>query len=156
MDEFLRPLLAKGLARRQSEDRPLFHSPIFDGSTLPLEENLRLSSELLDACATAGVVLEVECGVVGDEEDGVGETGVSAERLYTRTEDLLRVAEVLGTRTVRPLPTRRPRSATSMASTSPERSSCVRRSSGRAKRRSPLRVPERGSTMSSTEERLDR
>ena len=42
------------------------------------------------------MVLEVECGVVGDEEDGVGETGVSAERLYTRTEDLLRVAEVLG------------------------------------------------------------
>jgi fructose-bisphosphate aldolase class II len=97
VDDFLRPLLAEGLARRQRGDPPLFNSHMFDGSTLRLEENLRLSSEFLDVCLDAGVVLEVECGVVGGEEDGVGEMGVSAERLYTTTEDLLRVAEVLGT-----------------------------------------------------------
>jgi fructose-bisphosphate aldolase class II len=51
---------------------------MFDGSTLPLEENLRVSSELLDECTRAGVVLEVECGVVGGAEDDV--SGEAAER----------------------------------------------------------------------------
>src|SRR4051794_32101372 len=93
LDGFVRPLLADSLAR----GRPLFNSHMFDGSTLPLEENLRVSSALLDECAAAGVVLELECGVVGGEEDGVSAAGVAAERLYTTTGDLLRVAEVLGT-----------------------------------------------------------
>src|SRR4051812_1606015 len=97
LDGFLRPLVAESAARRRRGQRPLFNSQMFDGSTLPLEENLRLSSELLDACADAGVVLELECGVVGGEEDAVSAIGVPAERLYTTTDDLLRVAEVLGT-----------------------------------------------------------
>jgi fructose-bisphosphate aldolase class II len=97
VDGFLRPLLADGLARRRRGERPLFHSQMFDGSTLPLEENLRRSAELLDACRAAGVVLELECGVVGGEEDAVSAAGVPPERLYTTTGDLLRVAEVLGT-----------------------------------------------------------
>jgi fructose-bisphosphate aldolase class II len=87
VDEFFRPLL----------ERPRFNSQMFDGSALPLEENLRLASALLDECAAAGVVLELECGVVGGQEDAVDGTGVPAERLYTTTADLLRVAEVLGT-----------------------------------------------------------
>jgi fructose-bisphosphate aldolase, class II len=97
VDSFLRPLLAESHARRRRGQRPLFNSQMFDGSTLPLEENLRLSSTLLEACADAGVVLELECGVVGGEEDAVSAIGVPAERLYTTTDDLLRVAEVLGT-----------------------------------------------------------
>ena len=44
---------------------------MFDGSTLPLEDNLRFSARLLDELAPLGVVLEVESGVVGGEEDGV-------------------------------------------------------------------------------------
>jgi fructose-bisphosphate aldolase, class II len=97
LDGFLRPLLAESHVRRQRGEQPLFHSQMFDGSTLPLEENLRLSSELLDECAAAGVVLELECGVVGGEEDGVSASGVASDRLYTTTDDLLRVAAVLGT-----------------------------------------------------------
>ena len=92
VDEFLRPLL--DASRERGE--PLFNSHMFDGSTLPLEQNLRLSAELLDECRELGIVLEVECGVVGGEEDGIG-GAVDADRLYTTTEDLLRVAEVLGT-----------------------------------------------------------
>jgi fructose-bisphosphate aldolase, class II len=76
---------------------PLFHSHMFDGSTLSLEENLRVSAELLDRCRELGIVLEVECGVVGGEEDGIGGEDVSRDRLYTTSEDLLRVADVLGT-----------------------------------------------------------
>jgi fructose-bisphosphate aldolase class II len=97
MDAFLRPLISESRARRERGERPLFNSHMFDGSTLPLEDNLRLSSDLLDRCTAAGVVLEIECGVVGGEEDAVSGAGVPPDRLYTTTEDLLRVAEVLGT-----------------------------------------------------------
>jgi fructose-bisphosphate aldolase, class II len=97
VDTFLRPLLAESRARHERGERPLFNSQMFDGSTLPLEDNLGLSSGLLDECAAAGVVLELECGVVGGEEDAISAAGVPAERLYTTTDDLLSVAERLGT-----------------------------------------------------------
>jgi fructose-bisphosphate aldolase class II len=61
VDDFLRPLL--GASRERGE--PLFNSHMFDGSTLPLEENLAIASELLDECRELGIVLEIECGVVG-------------------------------------------------------------------------------------------
>jgi fructose-bisphosphate aldolase, class II len=96
-DSFLWPLLADSAGRVERGERPLFHSHMFDGSTLPLEENLRLSAALLDRCRELDVVLEVECGVVGGEEDGIGDEAVRSERLYTTPEDLLRVAEALGT-----------------------------------------------------------
>jgi fructose-bisphosphate aldolase, class II len=97
LDGFLRPLLAASLERAARGESPLFHSHMFDGSTLPLEENLAIADELLAQCAEAGVVLEIEVGVVGGEEDGVGGDDVDHSRLYTTTEDLLRTAEVLGT-----------------------------------------------------------
>ncbi|MGC1801028.1 MAG: class II fructose-bisphosphate aldolase, partial [Solirubrobacterales bacterium] len=92
LDSFLRPLLAESLRRRERREPPLFNSQMFDGSALPLEENLRISSALLEECSRAGVVLEVESGVVGGSEDDVSAEGVERERLYTTTEDLLRVA----------------------------------------------------------------
>jgi fructose-bisphosphate aldolase class II len=97
LDRFLRPLLAESVERRARGEEPLFLSHMFDGSSLPLEENLRIAAELLEKCAAAEVILEVECGVVGGEEDGVNTEGTPQEKLYTTTEDLLRVAEVLGT-----------------------------------------------------------
>jgi fructose-bisphosphate aldolase class II len=96
VDRFLRPLLAASLERAGRGEPPLFHSHMFDGSTLPLEENLAESAELLAQCVAAGVVLEIEVGVVGGEEDGIGGDDVDHTRLYTTTEDLLRTAEVLG------------------------------------------------------------
>jgi fructose-bisphosphate aldolase class II len=65
LDGFLQPLIADSAARRGRGEPPLFNSHMFDGSTLPLDENLRRSSELLDLAAAAHVVLEVEVGVVG-------------------------------------------------------------------------------------------
>ena len=97
LDLFLRPLLAESVERRARGEEPLFLSHMFDGSSLPLEENLRIAAELLEECAAADVILEVECGVVGGEEDGVSAEGTPQEKLYTTPEDLLRVAEVLGT-----------------------------------------------------------
>jgi fructose-bisphosphate aldolase class II len=97
VDGFLRPLLAASRERVARGKRALFHSHMFDGSTLPLEENLRVSAELLERCRELDVVLEIECGVVGGEEDGIGGGGADGERLYTTPEDLLRVARALGT-----------------------------------------------------------
>ena len=91
-----RCLRTRASARRAASG-PLFNSHMFDGSTLPLAENLRLSAELLDQCRELGIVLEVECGVVGGEEDGIGGEGTASERLYTTPEDLLQVAGALGT-----------------------------------------------------------
>jgi fructose-bisphosphate aldolase class II len=96
-DSFLRPLLAASRDRLDRGEAPLFNSHMFDGSTLPLDENLRLSAEFLDRCRELEIVLEVECGVVGGEEDGIGGADVARERLYTTQEDLLEVAKTLGT-----------------------------------------------------------
>jgi fructose-bisphosphate aldolase, class II len=97
VDAFLRPLLAASRERVARGERALFHSHMFDGSTLPLDDNLRTSAELLEQCRELDVLLEVECGVVGGEEDGIGGDDAAGERLYTTPEDLLRVAEALGT-----------------------------------------------------------
>jgi fructose-bisphosphate aldolase, class II len=142
-DAFLRPLLADSRERSERREGPLFHSHMFDGSTLPLHENLSLSAELLDQCRQLDVVLEVECGVVGGEEDGIGGEGVAHGRLYTTPEELLQVAEELGTFSRLP-------SATSTASTLPAASSCAPRSSPTASRRSSGRTPAPASSTSST------
>jgi fructose-bisphosphate aldolase class II len=67
---------------------------MWDGSAVPLPENLDIAAELLDECAKAHIVMEMEIGVVGGEEDGV--VGEMNEKLYTTPEDALAVAEKLG------------------------------------------------------------
>src|SRR5215204_865086 len=94
---FLWPLLADSAGRIERRERPLFHSYMFDGSTLGLAQNMHVSAALLDRCRELGIVLEVECGVVGGEEDGIGGEGTTSDRLYTTPEDLLQVAGALGT-----------------------------------------------------------
>jgi fructose-bisphosphate aldolase, class II len=72
----------------------LFQSHMWDGSAIELEENLRVAAELLEKCAKARIILELEIGVVGGEEDGV--VGELNEKLYTHPADAVRTAEVLG------------------------------------------------------------
>jgi fructose-bisphosphate aldolase, class II len=96
-DSFLRPLIADSRERVERGGWPMFNSHMFDGSSLPLGQNLRLSAELLDQCRELGIVLELECGVVGGEEDGIGAGDTSRDRLYTTPEELLQVAGALGT-----------------------------------------------------------
>lgn len=97
LDAFVRPLIAESCRRVNAGEEPLFQSHMFDGSTLPHEENLAISARLLDELAQLGVVLEVESGIVGGEEDGVAGPESGREELYTTTDELMRVAEVLGT-----------------------------------------------------------
>jgi fructose-bisphosphate aldolase, class II len=96
-EAFVRPLIDESRARRQRGRQPLFHSHMFDGSTLPLQDNLRISAGLLDELAPLGVVLELESGVVGGHEDGIAGPEAGRGELYTTTEDLMRVADALGT-----------------------------------------------------------
>ncbi len=95
LDGYMRPLLAISAERVATGREPLFQSHMWDGSAVELEENLRIAAELLDQCAKARVVMEMEIGVVGGEEDGV--VGEMNEKLYSTPGDALRTAEVLGT-----------------------------------------------------------
>jgi len=97
VDDFLRPLLDESLERARRDQPPVYQSHMFDGSSLPLNENLDLAAALLATCRRANVILEIEIGVVGGEEDGLDARGVTDERLYSTPEDALVVAERLGT-----------------------------------------------------------
>ncbi|MDA8321213.1 MAG: class II fructose-bisphosphate aldolase, partial [Actinomycetota bacterium] len=94
LDSLMRPLLAISKERVARGEEPLFHSHMWDGSAVPLDENLRIASELLDDCASARTVMELEIGVVGGEEDGV--VGEINEKLYSTPQDALATAEALG------------------------------------------------------------
>ena len=94
LDGFVRPLLAISTERVAKGDPPLFQSHMWDGSAVPLEENLQIAEELLSAAAKANVVLEIEVGVVGGEEDGVSHE--INEKLYTTPEDGIATAAALG------------------------------------------------------------
>lgn len=94
LDGFVRPLLAASAERVASGGLPYFQSHMWDGSAVPLAENLQIAEELLAACAAANVILEVEIGVVGGEEDGV--VGAIDEKLFTTEEDALATAAALG------------------------------------------------------------
>jgi fructose-bisphosphate aldolase, class II len=94
LDGYMRPLVALSRQRVALGEEPLFQSHMWDGSAVPLEENLRIAQELLAECAKAHIIMEMEIGVVGGEEDGV--VGEINEKLYSTPEDALATAEALG------------------------------------------------------------
>ena len=95
LDGFVRPLIEISRERVGRGEAPLFQSHMWDGSAVPLEENLQIAEELLAACAAARIILEIEVGVVGGEEDGV--VGAIDDKLYTTPEDALATVAALGT-----------------------------------------------------------
>ena len=95
LDSYMRPLVALSKERVANGLEPLFQSHMWDGSAVELEENLKIADDLLADCRAAKIVMEVEIGVVGGEEDGV--VGAIDEKLYTTPGDMFRTAEVLGT-----------------------------------------------------------
>lgn len=95
VENFVKPLIAESKSRVENGLAPLFNGHMFDGSELNLKENMVISQELLKAMAPLGIILEVEAGVVGGEEDGIDNTGVGHEKLYTTPEDMLFVYESL-------------------------------------------------------------
>ncbi len=94
LDGYMRPLIAISQERVTAGRDPLFQSHMWDGSAVELEENLSIARDLLEKCAAARIVMELEIGVVGGEEDGVDNE--INDKLYTTPGDALRTVEVLG------------------------------------------------------------
>ena len=94
LDGFVRPLLAISAERVAKGQNPLFQSHMWDGSAVPIDENLKIAQELLKLTSAANIILEVEIGVVGGEEDGV-EAEIN-EKLYTSSEDFEKTIDALG------------------------------------------------------------
>jgi len=93
LDTYVLPLVAETERRRAAGFPNLFNSHMFDGSALPLDENLDLAVKLLERFAKSELILEIEAGVVGGEEDGV--RAEANAKLYTTPEDTLEVARRL-------------------------------------------------------------
>lgn len=94
LDEWVRPLLAHEAEQVKHGEEPTFQSHMWDGSTVPLEENLDIAEELLEKSVKAHTVLEIEIGAVGGEEDG--HSAEINDKLYSTPADGVRVAERLG------------------------------------------------------------
>ena len=94
LDSYVNPLIAISQERVDRGEDPLFNSHMWDGSAVPVEENLLIAEELLARTSRAKLILEIEVGAVGGEEDGV--VGEINEKLYTTVDDGIRTLEVLG------------------------------------------------------------
>jgi fructose-bisphosphate aldolase class II len=94
LDTYVRPLLAISQQRVSEGRNPLFQSHMWDGSAVPIDENLEIARELLKQAAAAKIILEIEIGVVGGEEDGVAHE--INDKLYTTPEDFEKTIEALG------------------------------------------------------------
>ncbi len=94
LDGLVRPLLAASLERVKAGGNPWFQSHMWDGSAVPLDENLQIAEELLAQAKAAHIILEIEVGVVGGEEDGV--EGGGGDQLYSTPDDAIATIKALG------------------------------------------------------------
>ena len=94
LDKLVRPLIAISQERVKAGQDPLFNSHMWDGSAVPMAENLQIAQEMLKLTSGIGAVLEIEVGVVGGEEDGI-EASHDA-KLFSTPEDALAMADRLG------------------------------------------------------------
>ncbi|MGP6174706.1 class II fructose-bisphosphate aldolase [Corynebacterium sp. A21] len=95
LDEYVRPLIAISQERVDRGELPLFQSHMWDGSAVAIDENLSIAQELLEKARKANIILEVEIGVVGGEEDGVEAT--AGANLYTTADDFEKTIDAIGT-----------------------------------------------------------
>ncbi|MBP2435943.1 class II fructose-bisphosphate aldolase [Microbacterium amylolyticum] len=95
LEDFLLPVLEASEEQVKAGGEPIFNSHMWDGSAIPLDENLEIAKQLLPRTAAIGSILEVEIGVVGGEEDGVTHEG-SNDALYTTVADVTQAVEALG------------------------------------------------------------
>lgn len=79
----------------ETHGEPLFSSHMLDLSEEPLEENLEICKDYLKRMAKIGILLEMELGITGGEEDGVDNTDVAKEDLYSKPEEINQVYEEL-------------------------------------------------------------
>ena len=94
IDSWIRPLMELEAEEVKAGRLPFYQSHMWDGSSVPLDENLKIAQELLELSQKSNTILEVEIGVVGGEEDGI--KGEINEKLYTTPEDGIKTVEALG------------------------------------------------------------
>ncbi|QHC70790.1 class II fructose-bisphosphate aldolase [Rathayibacter sp. VKM Ac-2801] len=94
LEGFVYPLIAASEEEVKAGREPLFQSHMWDGSAIPLDENLAIAKEILPRVKSINAILEVEIGVVGGEEDGVSHD--INEHLYTTLDDAIATVEALG------------------------------------------------------------
>jgi fructose-bisphosphate aldolase class II len=94
LEGYMKPLIQISQERVAAGKNPLFGSHMWDGSAVTLPENLAIARELLAGCAKANIIMELEIGVVGGEEDGISHE--INDKLYTTPEDALLTVEALG------------------------------------------------------------
>jgi fructose-bisphosphate aldolase, class II len=94
LDGFVLPLLAESEKAVARGEDPIFNSHMWDGSAIDLDEYLKIAAELIERTSKANIVLEVEIGAVGGEEDGV--EGAIDDSLYTTVADAIKTVEAIG------------------------------------------------------------
>ncbi|TXN31166.1 class II fructose-bisphosphate aldolase [Lacisediminihabitans profunda] len=94
LDGFVLPLIEASESEVRAGRNPIFQSHMWDGSAVPLAENLEIAQSLLPRMKAINAILEVEIGVVGGEEDGVSHD--INEHLYTTIDDAVATVEALG------------------------------------------------------------
>jgi fructose-bisphosphate aldolase, class II len=94
LDDFVMPLIAASEEEVKAGRNPIFQSHMWDGSAVPLKENLEIAQDMLKRTKAINAILEVEIGVVGGEEDGVSHD--INDSLYTTVEDAFETVEALG------------------------------------------------------------
>ncbi|CAL4860107.1 class II fructose-bisphosphate aldolase [Microbacterium sp. MM2322] len=92
---FVLPLIEASEAEVKAGRNPIFQSHMWDGSAVPLDENIEIAKQLLPRMKNINSILEIEVGVVGGEEDGVQHEG-SNDALYTTVADVTKAVEALG------------------------------------------------------------
>ncbi|GAA5037141.1 fructose-bisphosphate aldolase [Marivirga lumbricoides] len=88
-------LLDAGKEYYKKHGKPLFSSHMLDLSEEPLEENIAICKEYLKPMSDMGMLLEIELGITGGEEDGVDNSDVDSSRLYTQPEEVAYAYEQL-------------------------------------------------------------
>jgi fructose-bisphosphate aldolase class II len=94
LDGFVYPLIEASEAEVKAGRDPIFQSHMWDGSAVPLAENLEIAKTILAKTRNINAILEVEIGVVGGEEDGVSHA--INDSLYTTLDDAIATVEALG------------------------------------------------------------
>jgi fructose-bisphosphate aldolase, class II len=91
---FMLPLIEASTEIVKNGGEPLYQSHMWDGSAVPLSENLEIARDLMPRMRNINAILEVEIGVVGGEEDGVSHE--INDQLYTTLDDAVAMVEALG------------------------------------------------------------
>jgi fructose-bisphosphate aldolase class II len=92
---WIETLLERGEEFYEQTGKPLFSSHMIDLSEEPIDDNINECARLLKRMAKIDMSIEIELGVTGGEEDGVGSDVIDNDKLYTQPEDCLKAYELL-------------------------------------------------------------